>query len=168
MALIVEDGTIVTGAESYATVAFADAYFASRGVAAWAAIASTELKEIALRKATDYMTAVYRDMWAGSRVNEVQELDWPRENVYRDRYVLVLNTVVPVEVQRACCEFALRTTTGDLITDQVASVLREKVGPIEVEYAGGQSTQVSFAYVNNMLAPYLNGGGANQRRLVRV
>jgi hypothetical protein len=35
MALIVETGAIVTGAESYCTVAFADEYHAKRGNAAW-------------------------------------------------------------------------------------------------------------------------------------
>jgi len=38
MALIVEDGSIVTGAESYCTVAFANTYLANRGYTAWDAL----------------------------------------------------------------------------------------------------------------------------------
>lgn len=169
MTLIVEDGSIVPGAESYATVAFANAYFTGRGNAAWAAIVSEGDKEIALRKATDYMLAVYRDMWAGQRVSELQALDWPRYDVYRDnqRY-LVPSDSVPLEVQKACCELAVRTTTGDLIVDQTASIIREKIGPIETEYAAGQNTQVSFPFVNNMLMPFLSEGGSGQGRLVRT
>ena len=47
MSLIVEDGSIVTGAESYASVAAADAYFAARNEpAAWTGASDPEKEEI--------------------------------------------------------------------------------------------------------------------------
>lgn len=59
MTLVVEDGSIVSGAESYASVAQADAYFAARGITIWSPLLDAE-KEQALRRATDYMVQTYR------------------------------------------------------------------------------------------------------------
>ena len=66
MALITEDGTGRADAESYCSVAAADAHHAARGAAAWAAL-TTEAKEQALRRATDYMGQIYGPLWAGHR-----------------------------------------------------------------------------------------------------
>jgi hypothetical protein len=59
VALIVEDGSIVAGAESYASVAYADIYFANRpsnpNSIVWAALTVPQ-KEGALREATDHMS----------------------------------------------------------------------------------------------------------------
>jgi len=170
MALVIEDGSIVANPESYADVAYADAYFLARNNAAWAAlsVSPVNLKEVALRKGFDYLGAVYRDLWAGSRVNETQQADWPRENVYRDKYVLVANNIVPEEVKRANCELALKSTVQEVLTDQERLAIREKVGPLEVEYAPYGTTLVSYVAVANMLSPYLTGGGSGTKRLIRA
>ena len=67
-------------AESYASVLEADTYHSNRGNIAWTALA-TPAKEQALRKATDYLTQIYRERWKGYRVDNTQALDWPRLNV---------------------------------------------------------------------------------------
>jgi hypothetical protein len=167
MAITVEDGSNVPGAEAYADVAYADDYFSKRGNAAWAAL-NTSQKEIALRKGGDYMLAVYRDMWAGTRVWEDQYTDWPRDNVYRDKYILVANNIVPDEVKRANCELALKSTVQDLLTDQSRLAIREKVGPLEVEYGPYGTTLISYVQVANMLAPFLSGMGSGETRLIRA
>jgi len=104
--VIVEDGSIVAGANSYCTTAYADAYHASMGNFAWAAIAAeadnppagTMTKEALLIQATQYMVGVYRLRWTGLRVQPGtipnpalggqpgsvlpgQSLDWPRIGV---------------------------------------------------------------------------------------
>ena len=56
--LIIETGTGAPDAESYASIAAADARCASLGLTAWAALAEAD-KEIALRKAMIFM-ATYR------------------------------------------------------------------------------------------------------------
>ena len=83
MSLIVEDGTGRADAESYASVSVADAYHTARGNTAWAALATTALKEAALRKATDYLGQTYGLRWKGYRMTTTQALDWPRELVCR-------------------------------------------------------------------------------------
>ena len=67
MSLEVEDGTGKATAESYISVVDASTYFTARAVTAWAALASDALREAALRKATEYMIATYRDRWQGVR-----------------------------------------------------------------------------------------------------
>lgn len=157
MALIVEDGAIVADAESYITVADADAYFTARGNAAWDALVTAD-KEAALRKATDYMTGRYGLRWKGVRVNELQALDWPRSGAYANGFLIDAD-VVPVAVQRACAELAVRASAADLAPDVGAQVKSETVGPISVVYADGARQDTAYKAIDAMLAAYLNGSG---------
>lgn len=159
MALIVEDGTIVAGAESYISVTDADAYFLARSNATWAAIATTELKEAALRKATDYMVGRYGLRWKGDRVSELQELDWPREAAYANGFLIDSDTV-PVAVQRACAELAVRASADDLQPDAGPQVKQETVGPISVTYMDGARQSDAYKAVDAMLSAYLKAGGS--------
>lgn len=168
MALIVEDGTGLSTAESLCSVADADAYHLNRGAAAWAAL-TTAAKEQNLRKATDYMTQAYRLRWNGSRVTATQALDWPRHGVPREDYYVTSsvppNSIdgqfyypsdeVPLEVARACAELSLRALSGDLLADVERAVRRERVGPIETEYEPGSLQSTRYAAVDAMLAPFL-------------
>lgn len=166
MSLITEDGTGKADAEAYISVADATTYFAARGVAAWAALASDTIREQLLRKATEYMSQTFRQQWNGVRVYSTQALDWPRAGVCVDGYA-VDSDVVPVEVQRACAELALKANTADLLADLEQAVIREKIGPIETEYAPGSSPNKRYVAVDRMLRPYLSGGDASIR-LVRA
>jgi hypothetical protein len=158
MALIVEDGTGLLDAESYASVAEADAYHAARGNTAWANVAE---KEAMLRRATDYMTQAYRMRWAGDRVYDAQALDWPRAWVpitsrsYAFSYLS--QTLVPIEVKRACMELALIAASGDLNAPLDRTTVREQVGEIAVEYDTSAPEYRRFRGVDMMLTPYLAG-----------
>lgn len=175
MALVVETGQAGADSESYCSVAFATAYHAARGNAAWAALASDTVREQALRLATDYMEEVYRLHWKGYRFTEAQALAWPREEVQRadytflNQYSFYPTDSVPVEVQNACASLALRASAGELAPDIDRATIREKVGPIEVEYDKAAPLYVRFRAVDNLLAPFLKtvAGGAS-RMLVRA
>jgi hypothetical protein len=158
MALIVETGAIVTGAESYCTVAFANTYLANRGYTAWDALDDTDAKEPALRKATDYMLAMFKGRWQGEIVDEDQALDWPRYDVVVDGYE-VDYTIVPEAVKRACAELAYRASTADLSPDLTQGVISEQVGSISVTYDKNSPQRTRYAYVDALLAPYLTSGG---------
>ena len=69
---------------------------------------------------------------------------------------------VPVEVQRACAELALKAATQPLAPDQGRETKREKVGEIEVEYMDRALPFVRYTAIDRMLAPFLSGfsGGA--------
>jgi hypothetical protein len=164
VALVVEDGTGLANAESYASVAEADAYHADRGNAAWAALA-TAVKEQALRKATEYMSQAYRIRWAGFRVKATQALDWPRAWVplidtpspYGPWANYVPNNVVPVEAKRACMEYALVASAGAITTALARATLREKIGDIEVEYDPTSPEYTRYRALDMLLAPFLTG-----------
>jgi hypothetical protein len=167
MALIVEDGTGKSDAESYISAADAGTYHTARGNAAWAAVASDTVREQLLRKATDYMVASYRERWDGYRKTTTQALDWPRyevpirdsatEGVYAAFYS---DTEVPAAVARACAELALRAIDGDLAEDLDIPVVAESIGPISVSYAeGGRRQTKVFRAVDAMLAPFFKSYG---------
>lgn len=158
MTLIVEDGSIVTGAESYISVADASNYHTVRGNTAWAALTTDALREAALRKATDFMRQVYRSRWQGYKVNEDQALDWPRYDVEVEGYA-VDSDIVPTEVKNACAELALKASAAELNPDLTQGVLSEQVGPIAVTYDKSSPQRVRYPAIDAILSPYLKAGG---------
>lgn len=161
MALIVAPAT---GAESYISVANADAYHVARGNAAWALL-SPEAKEQALRKATDYMGR-YSGRWKGERLNAGQVLDWPRAGVVVDGYEINWETV-PAAIANACALLALKASAGDIAPDLGPQKQSVKVGPIETTYAAGTRQATRYQSAETLLAPYLLGS-AGQVRVVRA
>lgn len=157
MALVVEDGTGRADAESYCSVAAATAYHAARGNAAWAALADDTVREQLLRKATGFMASYG---WKGTRVAGAQALDWPRIGVAANGF-LVPSDVVPLAVQQACAELALRAASADLAPDLGPLATRVKVGPIEEEYAEGGRQSTVYVAVSIMLGAYLAGGSGS-------
>ena len=158
MSLICEDGSIVTGAESYCSVADASAYHTARGNAAWAALASDTVREQCLRKATDYMEQVYRSRWQGCRVGETQALSWPRYDVEVEGYAID-SDIVPTEIKNACAELALRASAADLNPDLTQGVLSEQVGSISVTYDKASPQFTRYRAIDALLSPYLKAGG---------
>jgi hypothetical protein len=167
-----EDGTVVPDADSYVTIAYADAYHSARGNVAWAAKTAAD-KEAALRKATDHMGQTYRALWKGYRKDATQTLDWPRMEVYLEPFVygalgdypyLVSNTIVPEEVKRACAELALRVSAGTVLSpDLTRAKSAVSVGEISVTYDDASSEYPRFRSVDAVLAPYLTGSAFNAK-----
>lgn len=172
MTLIVEDGSVVVGAESYASVAQANEHFLLRGITIWAPLLEAE-KEQALRRATDYMVQTYRQRWQGTRKSQTQALDWPRYSVPAPEQpwsdiefgvpgyqVTVADNIVPDEVVKSCIELALRAASGYLLEDVGREVLRESVGgAVSVAYRPGTSRHTTYAAVDRWVAPYLKNSG---------
>ena len=138
MAFIVEDGSIVLLANSFAAVADADAYFADRNPdSAWNDLATTE-KEDALVRGTDYINTTYRLRWKGNKRAGDQALTFPRENVVDEDGWHLNETIMPPALLNATAEMALALQDPD--TDPYAidrtlspvKSLTEKVDVIEV------------------------------------
>jgi hypothetical protein len=127
---------------------------------------TTQQKEQALRKATDYLEQVYT--WKGTRVNDTQVLSFPRYGIYVDGY-LVNSDLVPLQVQNATAEIAVKASVGDLSPDLTQEVKREKIDSIEVEYKDGSVQYVRYRAIDNMLKWFIEGiaGGVN-RRVIRT
>lgn len=172
MTITTENGTGLPNADSYASVVVADARCAALGVADWGPRTEGE-KEVALRRATQFMLANYRSRWAGRRVSQVQALDWPRYDVCVDDFVVVSNTV-PVEVVNACIDLAVRAAAGtELLPDLDVGnnqIKRDKTGPLETEYFENNTDAASrFVAIDAALAPFFGAaGGAGMMKVVRA
>ena len=136
MAFTVEDGTGVEGANAYITIAWADAYHADRGNAAWSG--ADTVKQQAIVRATDYIETRWAGRFKGvqEHLDPLQPLQWPRLNVRDINGLPVLG--IPVNLMRATAEYALRALTAQLLPDpdlaQGAIIAeRKKIGPIETE-----------------------------------
>lgn len=167
MALVTEDGTGRSDAESYASVADADAYHSAMGAASWA-VASESAREVALRKATAYVEAAYT--WRGVRATVDQALSWPRGDVMVDGIGVTVDEV-PVQLQRAVCELALKALTATLMPDVAPDVVTsEAVGPVSVSYGNARNGGLTrFSLVDAMLRDLvLSGGATGPVRVVRA
>ena len=159
MALIVETGAGLIDAESYCTVAFADGYHADRGNDSWDAV---DNKEAALRKAADYIQQTYRSSWLGFRVRQTQAMDWPRYQVQRDKsgvYPLIAYysaDSVPLEIQKAQAELALKSIAGELLADIEPPISSEQVGPLLISYFQGDIRTKKYPAIDRLLSPFLN------------
>lgn len=157
MSIITETGTGSATAETYISVTDADTYHTARGNLPWLTI-TTDQKEQALRRATEYMTATYRNRWQGQRTTAtVQALCWPRVGVTIE-YVYVDSAIVPETIKQACAEMALRAAAGPLLDDLTRGVISETIGPISTTYDKGSPQHIRYAAIDAMLAPYLKAG----------
>ena len=171
MTLIIEDGSIVTNANSYVTVVELAAYALLRG---------TDLSglneaqtEALIIKAMDYLESK-RGQYKGSRVSSDQELQWPRLGVYDVdlQGELYPHDAIPRELKYAQMSLAIEANSHDLQPNRLRSdkgqVIKEKIdGAIEVEYANSGAVQSipAFAKADALLSPLLKHNGLE---LVRV
>jgi len=167
MALIVEDGTNVPNANSYADVTYIRAFAEARGVELPAADSAVE---VMATNAMDYIEAL-RNKFQGSKTysDPAQALQWPRSGVLID-CTSFPDDEIPVELKKAQAQLVVeQMEMPDLSpsTDGYA-VAKEKVDVIEVEYASGRlsgsATAVatpSYPKVDAYLDPliYCCGGG---------
>lgn len=168
MALTVEDGSVVTGADSYVSVNDTKAYAAALGLSLPATDAAVE---ILLRKAFQYLETTFRARYKGAKLSSDQGTQWPRSGVEIDGFDFpsdeIPDELVEAQAQLACDAYtkALWTVGGG------REVIRERVeGAVEVEYSpgGGSAPQAVFAQVEAMLAPLLDDGGGVELEVVRV
>ncbi len=161
MALIVETGALVAGAESYASVAYANSLHILLGNESWSNL-DTSVKEQSLRKATQYMQSKYFSMWQGRKRDDDQSLDWPREGVVIfGTNSLVANSIIPNEIKNACCLLALRASAATLVSDKERAVKREKVDVLEVEYSEFDTSEKVYSEIDYMLGRYFTNASAS-------
>ena len=152
--MVVEDGTGLSNADSFVSVAYADTYFTTRGVTAWASLTN---KEALLIKATDYIEAVYSEAWKGVLLLDTQSLSFPR--------IIDDATAYPDRLKKAVCELALKANDGDLLVDVEQRTIEEKVDVISVKYAEYSDQKTQYSMVYGLISPYLLSTGANKKAM---
>jgi hypothetical protein len=156
MALIVEDGTIVTGANSYVSVANARSWATLRGLTFTGADSVVEAR---LVNAMDVLEGM-RDRWKGDKVDADQPLQWPRSDVWLDGNEFP-DDEIPSELIAAQIQLAYDSETYELQANGSGQeVVREKVDVIETEYAkrGTGTVQAQFNKAMNFLKPLFKAG----------
>ena len=163
MALIVETGSVVTGAESYVTVAEADTYWSNRNDTVWAALA-TAAKEANLRIATRWIDSNYS--WLGEITNHDQALDWPRFGVVDRDNRGYDSDEIPQCLKDAVCEAAFQQNSAALdVSSTSRQVTKEKLGPMETEYTDHGTDEKVFPWIDKLVGKLTKGGAATRRFL---
>jgi len=137
MALVVEDGSGVAGANTYADEVYVDAYCAGLGLAEWAAKTAEE-KESAILRAMQYIES---RAWKGAKAEELYPLEWPRAAVEDRNGFAIDEDEIPENVKKALAEAAHREADSPrgLQKDLKGSpqVKRSKAGSLETEFFAG-------------------------------
>jgi hypothetical protein len=186
MTLVTTPGA--ANADSYATVAEADAYFLTRGITAWTG--ADAVKEPALRRATTYLDNQYRGKWIGIATGETQALAWPRIDGYRDIYraytypltgpegFAIADDVIPTQVKNATIEAALLAMANVSLEPTLArggqiKSIGKSVGPLrkDIVYMDGAPAVDRYLAIEGLLRGLVTGtpgSTAGNVKLVRA
>lgn len=159
--LIVEDGTRPTGANTYASLADANAYWADRANDTWADATDDE-KAAALIQATDYLNGL---SWTGRKV-AIRTMAWPRIDVEVDGRS-VGSDEIPNEVVQACCYMAVEIIGGATplaATDRPLTKLT--AGAVSMEWDAASPQAPQYPAIKSILRGYILD--QNTFRLVRA
>lgn len=158
MALVVEDGTGKTDADSYCSLSDAVAYAAARGLTFPASPAGPA--EAALIRATAAIDATYRARFPGQRTSgRAQSLEWPRKYAGDAAGEPIADDEIPQEIMNAVCEAAIRelAAPNSMMPDlerggQIKSI---QAGSVAIEYGGNATARTAFTLIDGILAGLL-------------
>ena len=159
MTTIVEDGTIVSNANSYISDADFATYASDRGVTV-AGVAAQLLLNAALY--------VEQLQFIGDKKTKAQSMQWPRNNVYIDGFV-VDSDEIPVLLKDLQAEVALAIDAGnDPLKTIDRAVKSTKVGPIEKEFADNAAPFSINLKIKSLERKLTNSTGGASFKVVRV
>lgn len=162
MALIIEDGTNVANADSFATVAECRTYADGRGLTLPTEDADVE---ILLRTAADYLNSIEAH-FQGMRYfyADGQTLCFPRDDIYEFDHCI--GGEIPVALKNAQCQLAVDANSNDLQAAGTGrEVIEKKIGPLTTKYnaTGNSAPQyyptAAFALLKPLFKP--TDGGIN-------
>ena len=160
--LIIENGKMPDGANTYAGLDEADAYLSGRGLAAWAE-ADIASRSAALLRAADVLNSY---AWRGNTAAPGRVMAWPRSGMAYAGGEAVPADRVPVRVVQAQCELAGAMIGGDTplaaVDKSRGPVTVERVDAVSVSYADPRSCvyagATGYPAVDALLRPFLRPG----------
>jgi hypothetical protein len=180
MTIIVEDGSIVAGANAYATLSAMDTYHEDRLNTIWTS-ASDETKEAAMLRATAGLESKYRSRWLGYKAdhnaaNAPQFLAFPRRdgkdqsraNGYTsatmDEFtdgdgIAYPVTEIPALIVQAYAEVCLVEISQPFVSIQLSrdDMLKyQRVDVIEQEWLRNAPAVVQFPHIDALLSTLAN------------
>ena len=163
MAIIVEDGTIVTNSNAYVSVAFIDTFCENLGLSAWEA-AEDDDKDTALLRGMAYIEGM---SFKGYKTEEDQTLKWPREAATDEDGYAIDTDVIPMCLKNGVSRAAYEELAspgilqGNLTRDDFTT--SERVDVISITYEQGKN-EIVFRAIDT----YLRGIVVDFTSLVRV
>lgn len=163
MPVIVEDGSVVDGANSYITITEARTYATDRGYTlAPDGVEGDATVSAMVIKAGDYLNSL-ESRYIGTRVaGFAQFMSFPRTGViiYDEDWP---EDEIPSMLKNAQCQLCIEVFNGlELMISQTGGlpVIREKVGPLETQYSEavlirGVKLSASIPAVDALLAPLM-------------
>ncbi len=160
--ITVEDGTIVTNATSYISVANFATYAADRGITLTTVTGSQD--ELLIR-AMDYLES---QSFIGTKSTVGQSLQWPRINAYIDGY-LVDSDAIPYDVVKSQCEIAIAMDAGyNPMSTLTTGIKSQQVDTLQVVYQDGASQAPTIRAISISLKKIINAGGANVIKVTKA
>lgn len=156
--LIVEDGTGVANANTYASVAYARQYASDVGLVL---PADDTALGVSLLAAMGYIES---QPYQGQPTDPTQALQWPRRLATMNG-APISDNVIPEGIKKAQVQAANLIANGSNLFEIISGqfVTREKVGPIETEYSSEYlatwNGRTLYPAIDIFLAPYLNWVG---------
>jgi len=163
MTFTAEDGTGLSGSNSYTEVIFGDDYATLRGLDTWMTLNPTQ-KERALVRATDYIDKNFQ--FIGSKRTSTQALQWPRWEAYDpDGWTL---SGIPVALQQATIEYAVRSAIQELQPDPSTNSVGGWIQEVE-ERVGTllERTKYADGAISRTMTPYPAADALLSRLIVR-
>lgn len=150
--LIVEDGSVVSNANTYANLDTVDSYHDDLGNAAWA-LGTVDNRTDAILRGMRYLKVLH---WKGTTLSGVegQPLSWPREDVYDADSIEIDSDIVPTRVVSALCEAALNELNGtDMLKglDRGGAIKKKRVDVISLEYQPSADRGMTFTAIERLL-----------------
>lgn len=165
MALVIETGAVVAGANSYLSLADAQAFILARG------LDETTMTEATMIQAFDYVNS-FESQYQGSRVSADQTGSFPRYNVIINGFAFASDEI-PQQLKdaQAYAAYYESQTVGILqpVTNGQTITHEEVTGAVAVDYAdnGLSSETYSFPAISALLKPLFNAFGSSLR-VIRV
>jgi hypothetical protein len=163
--LVVDAVPLSPSNNSYASVAAADDYIATRIFdetiqAVWTDL-TVEQKGLYLVNASRALDS-FCD-WIGDRYSRDQGLKWPRVNAFVDGY-LVDSITFPLRVVEAAIEMALwyAQNTGQVTTTTTSEFDSIKVGPINIDFNEGAGQPLNEYFPDQIAILLKDYGGVTQ------
>lgn len=161
MALIIETGQVVEGANSYVSLSDANQYLADRDY-------DTVLTEGQLLRGADYINS-FRTRYKGyKQTNVLSNMQWPRAFAVIDNYLInsnVIPAVIPDAQVEAAYEIAQNRDPHE--TTSTRPIKREKLDVLEIEYdtqAGRYVPDYEYRKVEALLRPLFKNTGSRLTR----
>lgn len=168
MTVIVEDGTIVPGANSYATASQANSYFLVRGT-------TTNIADADMIKSAQFVDARYGSVYKGFLVDaSTQPMLYPRTS-FTDNLGRPVNTgTIPVCLLEAQYQAALLSSQGVTLSDNASSdsLLSSSTKTVEGAVSKSESyfapvNRAPTAFIRGIISPICHPFLANQSQAVR-